>query len=114
MWNLNGTKLKETEQTGGFQRQGVKVVKKYKRSFIRLINSGDKTYNMGFPGGSVVKKKTPPASVRDSSSIPGSRRFPGEGNGNTLQYSYLGSTMDIGAWRATVHGVTKSQTQLSD
>ena len=52
MWNLNGTKLKETEQTGGFQRQGVKVVKKYKRSFIRLINSGDKTYNMGFPGGS--------------------------------------------------------------
>ena len=43
----------------------------------------------------------------DMTSIPGSGRFPGEGNGNTLQYSYLGNPMDRGAWRATVHGVTK-------
>ena len=47
-------------------------------------------------------------------SIPGSGRSPGEGNGNLLQYSYLEKPiMDRGAWRATVHGVTKSRTQLS-
>ena len=38
----------------------------------------------------------------------------GEGNGNPLQYSCLENPMDRGAWRATVHGVAKSQTQLSD
>ena len=36
---------------------------------------------------------------------------PGIGNGNSLQYSCLGDPMDIGAWQATVHGVTKSQTE---
>ena len=41
--------------------------------------------------------------------IPGSGRFPGEGNGNLLQYSCLENSMDRGAWWATVHGVTKSQ-----
>ena len=49
----------------------------------------------------------------DAGSIPGSERSPGEGNGNPLQYSSLGNPMDRGAWRATVHRVTKSQTQLS-
>ena len=38
----------------------------------------------------------------------------GEGNGNPLQYSYLGNPMDGGAWWAAVHGVAKSQTRLSD
>ena len=42
--------------------------------------------------------------------IPGPGRSPGEGNGNPLQYSCLGNPMDRGAWRARVHGVTKSQT----
>ena len=42
--------------------------------------------------------------------ILGLERFPGEGNGNPLQYSYLGNPMDRGAWRATVHGVAKSRT----
>ena len=46
--------------------------------------------------------------------IPGSGRFPGEGNGNPLQYSCLENPMDGGAWQATVHGVAKSQTQLSN
>jgi len=41
-------------------------------------------------------------------------RSPGEGNGNPLQYSCLESPMDRGAWRAAVHGVTKSQTQWSN
>ena len=46
--------------------------------------------------------------------IPELGRSPGEGNGNPLQYSCLGNPMDRGAWRATVHGVAKSLTQLSD
>ena len=50
----------------------------------------------------------------DPGSIPGSGRSPGEGNGNPLQYSCLENHMDRGAWRATVHGVAKSRTQLSD
>ena len=48
----------------------------------------------------------------DASSIPGLRRPPGEGNSNPFQYSCLGNPMDRGAWQATVHGVTKSQTRL--
>ena len=44
--------------------------------------------------------------------IPGSRRSPGEGHGNLLQYSCLENPMDRGAWRATVHRDTKSQTRL--
>ena len=50
----------------------------------------------------------------DPGSIPGSGRPPGEGNGNPLQYSSLENPMDGGAWSATVHGVTKSRTRLSD
>ena len=45
---------------------------------------------------------------------PGSGRSPGEGNSNPLQYSCLENPMDRGAWQATVHEVTKSQTWLSD
>ena len=62
----------------------------------------------GFPGSSVVKNL--PANTGDAGLIPGSGRFPGEGNGNLLQYSCLGNPMDRGAWQATVHGVTNSQT----
>ena len=51
--------------------------------------------------------------IRDAGSIPGSGRSPGEGNSNPLQYSCLEDHMNRGAWRATAHGVTKSQT-LSD
>ena len=50
----------------------------------------------------------------DLGSIPGLGRSPGEGNGNPLQYSCLENRMDRGAWRATVHGVAKSWTWLSD
>ena len=50
----------------------------------------------------------------DMGSIPGSGRSPGEGNDNPLQYSCLENPLDRGAWQATVHGVAKSQTQLSD
>ena len=50
----------------------------------------------------------------DLGSIPGSGRSPGEGNGNPLQYSCLENPMERGAWWATVRGVTKSWTRLSD
>ena len=66
---------------------------------------------MGFPGGAVVKN--PPANVgdtRDVDLIPGSVRFPGVGNGNPLQYSFLENSMDGGAWWASVQRVTNSWT----
>ena len=50
---------------------------------------------------------------KDSVSIPGLGRSPGEGNGNPLQYSCLETPMDRGAWWATVRRITKSQTRLS-
>ena len=66
----------------------------------------------GFPGDSVIKNL--PVSVGDAGSIPGLGRFSREGNGTPLQYSCLENPMDWGAWRATVHGVAKSWTRLSD
>ena len=60
---------------------------------------------MGFPGGSEVKNLT--ANAGDLDLIPGLGRFPGEENGNLLQYSCLENPMDTGAWRAIVLGVTK-------
>ena len=53
-------------------------------------------------------------SAGDPGSIPGSGRSPGEGNGYPFQYSCLENSLDRGAWWATVFGVAKSQTQLSD
>jgi len=50
---------------------------------------------------------------RDVGLIPGLGRSPGVGNSNPLQYSCLENSMDRGAWRASVHGIAKSQTQLS-
>ena len=64
-----------------------------------------------FKGGSEVKASA--CNVGDLGSIPGSGRFPGEGNGNPLQYSCLENPMDGGAWWATVHGVSK-ETRLSE
>ena len=66
----------------------------------------------GFPGISDGKESA--CNARDPGSIPGSGRFPGGGNGNPLQYSCLGNPMEGGSWWATVHGVTKSQTRLSN
>ena len=66
----------------------------------------------GFPGGAEVKASA--CNVGDPGSIPGSGRSPGEGNGNPLQYSCLENPMKGGAWWATVHGVAKSRTRLSD
>ena len=68
----------------------------------------------GFPAGSDGKERGFVHDAEDASSIPGSGRSPGEGNGNPLHYAGLENPMDRGAWRATVHGVTKSQTPLSN
>ena len=70
---------------------------------------------MGFPRGIVVKNPLANAGdTRDTGFTPGSTRSPREDNGNPLQYSCLKNPMDRRAWHATVYGVTKSQTQLSD
>ena len=66
----------------------------------------------GFPGGSEVKVSA--CNSGDLGSIPGSGRSPGKGNDNPLQYSCLENPVEGGAWWATVHRVTKSQTWLSD
>ena len=66
------------------------------------------------PNGSVMKN--PPANAggtRGVGSIPGSGTSPGVRKGKPLQYSCLENSMDRGPWQATVHGVAKSQTQLS-
>ena len=65
-----------------------------------------------FPGGSDSKASA--YNAGDPGSIPASGRSPGEGNGNPFQYSCLENPKDGGAWWAAVHGLTKSQTRLSD
>ena len=66
-------------------------------------------------GGTVVKNLPASAGERvDTSLIPGSGRSSGVGNGNPLQYSNLEDPMDRGAWWATVLGLPKSRTRLSD
>ena len=66
----------------------------------------------GFSGGSDGKESA--CSAGDLGLIPGLGRSPGEGNGYPHQYSCLEVSMDRGAWWATVYGVVKSQTRLSD
>ena len=66
----------------------------------------------GFPNSSVGKESA--CDARDAGLIPGSRRSPGKGTGNPLEYSFLENPMDRGAWWATVRGIAKSQAQLRD
>ena len=65
---------------------------------------------MGFPGASDGKESA--CNARDSGSIPGSGRSPGEGNEYPLQYSCLENSMDREAWRLIVTGVTNSLIRL--
>ena len=66
---------------------------------------------LGFPGGSAGKESA--CNAGDLGLIPG-LGSPGKGNGYSLQYSYLENSMSTGAWCATVHGVAKSWTRLSN
>ena len=72
---------------------------------IQLPRKNTSCMILGFSGGSEVKASA--CNVGDLGSILGSGRSPGEGNGNTLQYSCLENPMDRGAWWAIVHGVAK-------
>ena len=65
-----------------------------------------------FPGGSAVEN--PPTNAGDVGLFLGLGRFPGEGNGNPLQYPCLGNPIDRGASWATIYSVAKNQTQLSN
>ena len=67
---------------------------------------------LGFSGGEALKN--PLACAGGMGSLPGLGRSPGGRHGNPLQYSGLENPMGRGAWRATVHGVAKSQTGLND
>ena len=77
-------------------------LKKDHLSTARKILQKSRTW--GFPGGSAVKHL---CNVVDVGSIPGWGRSPGEGNGNPLQYSYLGNPLNREAWWATVDGVAE-------
>ena len=68
--------------------------------------------SQGFSDGSGSKESA--YNAGEPVSIPGSRRSPGEGNVNPLQYSCLENSMDRGSWQATVPGVAKNRTQLSN
>ena len=84
----------------------------------RLVSHGGFTPDPGSPdslAGSMIKN--PPANAEDTGDVcstPGSGRSPGVGDGNLLQYSCLESSMDRGAWWATVHRVTESDTTELD
>ena len=82
------------------------------RWFLRTNFTGTLRSGVGFPGGSDSKESA--CSAGDLGLIPGFGRSPGEGNSHPLKYSGLENSMDRGPWQATVHGVTKSLTRLSN
>ena len=85
------------------------------KSWPWLVTWDARRNNWVFPRGTMVKNSPANAGgARDASSIPRPGRSPGEGNGNPLQYSCLENPMDRGAWGATVPGVAKIWTRLSD
>ena len=88
------------------------IAKKVKTACMSIDEQINKMWYIhtveGSPGGSNGKESA--CNVGDLGSIPGLGRSPAAGHGNPLQYSCLENTMDRGAWWATVHRVTKSQT----
>ena len=111
--NLNQVESsREGEREKDLQKEGplFLVVQQMASSLWALVSS-----SWGFPGGTVVKNLSANAGdTRKESSVPGSVRSSGEGNGNPLEYPCLENPMDRGDWYAMVHGVAKSQTCLSD
>ena len=84
------------------------ISQNYHSTPLFLFQVGVTCLKMQFPGGSDDKKST--HSAENLGSVPGLGRYPGEGNGYSPQYSYLGNSRDRGAWQATVHGVTELDT----
>ena len=97
--------LPEAGGDGGGEQIGLRE-SKVQASRYKISKAGDVI------GGSDGKESA--CIAGDPGSIPGSGRTSGEGHSNPIQCCCLENPMDRGAWRATVHGVTKSQTQLSD
>ena len=95
----DGSHLRASAVAHGFQTQQCPP------SHLSQSLEKDLLIHINIYGDSVVKN--PPAYSGDTGSIPESGRSPGEGNGNSFQYSCLGNPVDGGAWWATVHGVTK-------
>ena len=102
-------------------KKGWKILEKKKicdipeKNRIWICHSSSTVYTAltlysGFPGGSDSKESA--CNAGDTDLIPGLGRSPGVGNGNPLQYSCLENFMDNGAWWATAHGATESQTWL--
>ena len=104
-WSLMPVALQETTP-GGWREPGSQLEGLDLHTSHPHLHLG----NLGFPGGSDGKESA--CSAGDTGLIPGLGRSPGEGNGNPLQCSCLENSMNRGDWRATVHGVTKSWTQL--
>ena len=105
----SGAEQGQLEQTGSGQelsRGGSQSMESLQATVCPILSYCD------FPSASYSEESA--CNAEDLGSIPGSGRSPGGGLGNPLQYSCLENSMDRGAWQATVHGVAKSQTQLSD
>ena len=81
---------------------------------VKKISGTDQSYYRKCKEKQGSALKNPPANAGDSGLVPGFGRSPGEQNGNPLQYSCLENPMEGGAWWATVHGIAKSRTRLSD
>ena len=75
--------------------------------FLNNVHLSGELWEINYVDTEKKKKKNLPANAGDVGSVPGSRRSPGEGNGNPFQFSCLGNSMGRGAWRTTVHGLQK-------
>ena len=102
---------KESDRTSGILKQSHHF-ELHSLPFLIFILNYYLRACFAFPGGSDGKVSA--YNAGGLGSIPGPGRSPEEGNGNPLQYSCLENPMDGGAWLATVHGVSKSRTRLSD
>ena len=84
------------------------------RSRLKRLSSSSSSFQNGFWLYMITSLPANAGNAGDRGSFPGSRRPPGVGNGNLLQYSCLKNSTDRGAWWVTVHGVAKNQTRLSN
>ena len=104
-WEISGT-----EEPGRLQSMGLQRVRHNRATNTQRHSQFNR---LCFPEHSDGKESACQAGEAWVQSL-GSGRFPGGGHGNTLQYSCLENSVDRGAWGATVHGIAKSQTGLSD
>ena len=111
---LKGSKCQwhETSRKRRPKRQDVCLPRAHAQSFFFFFNGHIVDLQLSY-GSAIKESACSKGYTQDVGLNPGSGKSPGGGNGNSLQYSCLKNPMDRGAWWATVHGVTKSQTWLS-